>query len=384
MLKLLLALLLLVPAVALLPGPSSHLHAQDITVPLNIRLRDANTRFSFKLLSELTRNQTTANIFVSPINISLALSSLSSNAPRPTRRTIASALEFRNLSLDQVSEGTAFLQSSLTSPDPRMSIALERSLATQTSTETLPLNTRFAGSDPVRNPDRTTGRATATNQVPITLKVSSDFKAPWSLAFFREQEAEQLFTLSNGKQKNVELISRVGIYRYLETREFQAINLPYGKDGLWSMVLFLPSTNTPLRTLLRALNEENWSRWSRQLALRDGTITLPRFGIDYSNTLGPALKTIGLTSAFDPATDLRRAGPDRVRLSEVIHKASIQVTETGIITSRTSTDNSMLPPTLRPKLPPFIMRVDRPFFFVIHDNSSGLILFLGSVIDPTL
>ncbi len=383
MLKLLLALLLLVPAAALLPGPS-HLQAQDITVPLNIRLRDANTRFSFKLLSELTRNQSTENIFISPINISLALSSLLSNAPRPTRRTLASALEFRNLSLDQVNEGTAFLQSSLTSPDPRMDIALERSVTTQTGTETLPLNTRFAGSDPVRNPDRATGRVAAANQVPITLKVSSDFKAPWSLAFFREQEGEQPFTLSDGKQKNVELMSRVGIYRYLETREFQAINLPYGKDGLWSMVLFLPSTNTPLRTLLRALNEENWSRWSRQLTLRDGTITLPRFGINYSSALSPALKAIGLTSAFDPATDLRRAGPDRVRLSEVVHKASIQVTETGIITSRTSTDNSMLPPTLRPKLMPFTMRADRPFFFVVLDNSSGLILFVGSVIDPTL
>jgi serpin B len=91
-----------------------------------------------------------------------------------------------------------------------------------------------------------------------------------------------------------------------------------------------------------------------------------------------------MAEAFDPMgadfSGIVNAGP-RVYISEVRHKAFAQVNEEGTKAAAvTSVGVSTTSVTIQPK--PFVMRVDRPFFFAIRDNASGALLFMGSVVDP--
>jgi serpin B len=117
-----------------------------------------------------------------------------------------------------------------------------------------------------------------------------------------------------------------------------------------------------------------------------GDVMLPRFKVDYEVKLNDALKALGMEEAFDPAVAdfsglAKVAAGQRIFISEVRHKAFAEVNEEGTkaaaVTSVTATLTSV---TIPPK--PFVMKVDRPFFFAIRDNTTGSLLFMGSVLEP--
>lgn len=116
----------------------------------------------------------------------------------------------------------------------------------------------------------------------------------------------------------------------------------------------------------------------------EGELGLPRFKFAYEKTLNEVLQTLGMKIAFEPdRADFSGMYPvtptQNVYLSEVKHKTYIDVNEEGseaaAITEGECRCTSM-PLT-------FSMTVDRPFCFVIRDNFSGSILFIGAITDPS-
>jgi len=73
--------------------------------------------------------------------------------------------------------------------------------------------------------------------------------------------------------------------------------------------------------------------------------------------------------------------PSQVAIDQVLHKTFVEVNEEGTeaaaVTSVTMVATSIAPPEKK-----FRMIVDHPFFFVIRDNNTGLIFFMGSISDP--
>ena len=105
-------------------------------------------------------------------------------------------------------------------------------------------------------------------------------------------------------------------------------------------------------------------------------------------SLKRALQAMGLGPAFDARTDAPAGGfslmsddPD-VHLSDVLHKALVEVTEEGTVaaaaTAAIMTTRAMV---VRP--PPEIVVFDRPFVMAIEDVPSGAPLFIGVVARPT-
>jgi serpin B len=70
---------------------------------------------------------------------------------------------------------------------------------------------------------------------------------------------------------------------------------------------------------------------------------------------------------------------DRLHIDEVFHKAFVKVDEKGT-EAAAATAVMMAPGGPPPK--PLELKVDHPFLFFIRDTSSGLILFMGRVVDP--
>jgi serine protease inhibitor len=207
------------------------------------------------------------------------------------------------------------------------------------------------------------------------------FKGDWTEKFDKSQTKEYPFFSTSGQQKLQPMMSQKGDYKYLETESFQAISLPYGKNGIISFYVFLPKKNSNLTAFYPTLNAENWDKWMTQFAKRKGSIRLPRFQMDYEVTLNDTLKALGMGEAFSNKADFSEMGKN-FAISQVKHKTFVEVNEEGTEAAAATSVEMVLTSAFEPTIKPFEMIVDRPFFACIRDNQTGSILFMGSIAEP--
>jgi serpin B len=167
--------------------------------------------------------------------------------------------------------------------------------------------------------------------------------------------------------------------RFYSDNQLQAIDLPYGDSG-FSMTILLPAPETNIDSFAGTLTQQTWTSSISGLASREVELYFPKFKFEYDKTLNDMLKSLGMSVAFSQAdadfTNIDRRG--QLYISEVKHKTYVQVDEEGTEAAAvTSVGVGMT--SVGPNL---VMRVDRPFIFVIRENNSGTILFIGKIVEP--
>jgi len=110
----------------------------------------------------------------------------------------------------------------------------------------------------------------------------------------------------------------------------------------------------------------------------DGTVYLPRFTTSHTLDLGDALTKLGMGVAFTTDADFcALLISSNALLSTACHKTWIDVNEEGTeaaaVTAFVAITNSVVIPPH-----PFVMKVDRPFFYAIRERASGRVLFMGT------
>jgi serpin B len=177
------------------------------------------------------------------------------------------------------------------------------------------------------------------------------------------------------------LTSKLG---YFNGGTFQTVDIPY-KSGELSMIVLLPNDEGGLPALEKSFTSANAKQWLSQL--RPGSkivLTLPKFKMTQQFQLGGTLSAMGMSTAFARgAADFSgMTGKRDLWISAAIHKAYIDVNEEGTEAAAATgiVMRSMI--AARPE-PPIVFRADHPFLFLIRDNHSGAILFMGRVNDPT-
>jgi serpin B len=180
------------------------------------------------------------------------------------------------------------------------------------------------------------------------------------------------------------MMCQSGMYSYYEDDESQAVVLGY--QGKMAMYVILPAAGTNARRFQQSLSSGAWESRLARFEDVEGTILIPRFKLDCRAQLEQALKILGMERAFDrnqAEFDGVRAGQLPVWIDQVFHRAVAEVNEEGteaaavtMVTERFSSLPSKRPPRH------FAMIMDRPFFVVIRDETTGTILFMGWVGDP--
>ena len=176
-------------------------------------------------------------------------------------------------------------------------------------------------------------------------------------------------------------------FRYADLESFQMLELPYVGNEM-SMIVLLPKEVDGFKQFGVNLSAENLKRWKGRLSKREVLVFLPKFKMTSIFSLDKTLVSMGMVDAFSQSR-ANFAGmdgrPDWLYLGAVIHKAFVEVNEEG--TEAAAVTLSMMYagrgiPTPPPPPPP-IFRADHPFIFLIQDNQTGSILFMGRVTDPT-
>jgi serpin B len=168
-------------------------------------------------------------------------------------------------------------------------------------------------------------------------------------------------------------------FRYGEGTNYKVVELPYDGNQL-SMVLMLPAADQ-FGAFETALNSQQLQDIIGKLQPTQVNLTMPRFKIESRYSLKPALGNLGMAAAFSPS-EADFSGMDGQRdlyISDVVHKAYVSVDEagteaaaaTGVIVGTTSMPVNIIEVTL-----------DHPYIFLIRDNPTGTILFMGRVMNP--
>jgi serpin B len=210
------------------------------------------------------------------------------------------------------------------------------------------------------------------------------FKGQWANEFDPALTREDDFYIYADQIKKVDMMRRSDKFDYFECEDFQAVSLPYG-DGRISMLLFLPAGDTGLEEFHSGLDADSWERWMGSFGRRRGTVALPRFKARFKTTLNGPLAQLGMARAFDPDgaefSEMIEVPSENVSISRVLHEAMVEVNEEGT-EAAAATAVEMKLTSARMEEEPFVMICDRPFFLAIRDGETGVILFLGSIVDP--
>jgi serine protease inhibitor len=370
------------------------------------KLATANTGFAFDLLKQITREQPDTNVFISPFSVSTALQMVANGAAGETKAEMQRVLKTAGLPAGTLNSACKDLNQSLNS-QPGVVLNLANAIwykkEIKLKPEFVSVNKQFfqaeLGGVDFTKPEsaqtinhwadvKTSGKIKQVVRWPfdpltrVILANAIYFKGKWDRPFDKQATKDHAFNvLPGGTPKQVPMMWQHGHFNYQQGDGFQAVRLPYA-GGHLQMYLFLPDTNSGPTKLLADLNADTWrDKILPKFQDRQGMLALPRFKLDYDVTLNDPLKALGMRQAFAVDADFSAMADDPLSVSEVKQKSFVEVNEEGTEAAAVTTVTMKTQGVLRPEKS-FVMIMDRPFLFVIGDDSTKSILFMGMIYDP--
>ena len=209
------------------------------------------------------------------------------------------------------------------------------------------------------------------------------FKGDWKFPFDKKVTENREFRLMNGTEKEVPFMKLQEELPYMANNEFQAVKLPY-ENGEMSMTIVLPNEQKSFDEFQAMLSAEKWEALQSDFKSMRGTLLLPKFKMEYETELNDALKSLGMASAFTDFADFSKMveGDASLLISKVKQKTYIDVNEEG--TEAAAVTSVQMEATSAPVDTPFEMEANRPFFLMITDDETGIVLFIGFVANPEI
>jgi serpin B len=213
------------------------------------------------------------------------------------------------------------------------------------------------------------------------------FKGDWETKFDKAKTMDEDFHLSPEQTAKASMMHREGRFQYFNGGTFQILEIPYKSQEL-SMIVLLPNDVGGLSALEESLTADNMREWLHKLGpVPKVIVTMPRFTMTKQFGLENTLGAMGMVQAFrDGHADFSGMSdnPRGLFISAVIHKAFIDVNEEGTeAAAATGITLRSAMARMPDRTPPIVFRADHPFLFLIRDNRSGGLLFMGRVVDPT-
>ena len=204
------------------------------------------------------------------------------------------------------------------------------------------------------------------------------FKANWFEPFDPDRTEPGTFTTLDGTEIDTPLMRADLRTGYASTDLFEAVRLPYAGDA--AMVVLLPNEGSPAGLAARLTPEDLDIAWQEHIV----DLTLPSFEFEAEISLKAALQALGMRKAFErPDSD----GADFTGITELrqlyvtdaFHKTFIALDEEG--TEAAAATAIIVGLESAPQ--PATFTADRPFLFWIEHTSTGEMLFLGQLVDPS-
>ncbi|CAN8031927.1 hypothetical protein HPB47_007311 [Ixodes persulcatus] len=345
------------------------------------------------------------NVFTSPFAIALALAATHAGSRSETASQLAQVLHLQDDLIDDVRKEFADMVLHLAdaAPDVKVhlanGVAVDRGVRTSADFKDL-LESGYDGSvkelDLRKNPQRsrtelnswveektkfqvadTLPVGAVTPNTSVLLVNAMYLKGQWDSDFKSDYTSRKPFRETRDKTSMVEMMFQRKNYKtaFCKTLDVNALEIPYfGKKV--SMVILLPQKVDGLATLEANLTATNLQALLRRLCEDDDVeLNLPKFKLEQSSSLRKVLESMGAQDLFTDRADLAGFTDSKgVRVSEVVHKAVLEIGEEGA-------EGVFATPVIMMCYggASFNFNVDHPFMFLIRSCNPDVILFMGSV-----
>ena len=199
------------------------------------------------------------------------------------------------------------------------------------------------------------------------------FKGVWSQTFDKENTRDEAFKMETGEEKQLPIMHQEQEFYYAEDDDCQVLRLPYGNKA-YSMTILLPKEGKAVRDLVKTLNKDTWERY-QQIGSAIVDVKLPRFESKTDMRLEQIMASLGMPNAFNPSLaefpefcnvptyiDMMKQVA-RIKLNE-------EGTEAAAVTVIGMKNSAMAPRRVN-------FHATRPFLYVISEQSTGAIFFIG-------
>lgn len=207
------------------------------------------------------------------------------------------------------------------------------------------------------------------------------FKGDWENQFNPDFTQNKPFYVLPNKFVKTPMMSQLEYVKYAQLKTLQIVQIPYLGNDI-SMLILLPNKRDGLEQIEQSLSVDNLDFWRQRL--KDGrvNIILPKFTMTCTYDLRKAFEDMGMVDAFKyPIADF--SGMDGSRelcIGLIKHKVLVNVNEAG--TEAAAATVVMMEAGYSPPQSLPVFRADHPFLFIIQENKTGCILFIGRVINP--
>ena len=205
------------------------------------------------------------------------------------------------------------------------------------------------------------------------------FKGDWRNQFDKAKTRPAPFRTLAGTEVQVPTMQREGPLLHGALDNAAVFELPYGGNA-YAMTILLPSEGVDVNDFVASLTPERWQQATSNLVERENTIHLPKFTLEWKDTLNSPLQRLGMQSAFvygqADFTNLSQTRGRDLYVSFVRQDAFVDVNEEGTEAAAVTTVGIV---DVSAPLPAII---NRPFVFAIRERLSGTILFVGKIVDP--
>jgi len=342
------------------------------------------------------------NFMISPLSLSMALAMTWNGADGETKAVMQKVLKLDGYTDQEVNEYYEKLREALLKTDPSTKLAIANSIWTNKNIKIkddfIRLNNEYFNST-VESVDFSDA-----NSVKLMNKWAADntnnlithvldktnpnalmylmnalyFKGIWTSEFNSRNTSSKPFYSEDGQTKNVDMMHQKSSFKYNENQTMQIVELPYGNQA-FSMIVLLPKEGNKLADVTQELqNSNSWGNLVSGLRSTQVDLYLPKFKTEYSRVLNDVLEKMGMGIAFEPgAADFSRMTDADAFISFVEQFTYINTDEVG--TEAAAVTVVGIEPTSYQPDRTATFNANRPFIYIIRENSTGSILFMGAV-----
>jgi serpin B len=369
------------------------------------KVRDASNAFAFALWGQVSGAQRDTNVFISPLSASFALGMTLNGAAGQTADQMRSALQFGTATLPEINAGYKSLVALLTSLDPSVQMQVANSIWYR---QEFPFRQAFFDTTKayfdatVRGLNFTDKPASlaaingwassATNgKIPAVLDDilaqqvmflinAIYFKGSWRAKFDPALTVPSVFAAVGGASQAVQLMHRLDTLSYAESATYQAADLPYGNTA-FTMTVLLPKAGSDVETLAASLTPAMWQSLTAGFRVQKVDFYLPKLTLKYERKLNDDLRALGMVTPFVPGgADFTQMAPapagNQLFIDFVKQNTFVDINEEGTEAAAVTTVGVGV--TSMPVYP--VMRVDRPYLFVLRERLTGTVLFMGKIV----
>ncbi|XP_063146341.1 protein Z-dependent protease inhibitor [Candoia aspera] len=204
------------------------------------------------------------------------------------------------------------------------------------------------------------------------------FRGKWLHPFSTKLTQLETFYIDNYRTVQVPMMFKTDriAFTFDKTLQCYVLKLPY--KGSVQMLIVMPVKEADYMFVEDQLTNELVESWFKTMTIRKMDIYLPSFKLDQTYHMDELLQDLGVKELFSYKADLRHLTNQRfVKISQILQRASIEVDEKGTEAAAVSGSEIMaysLPDTIR---------INHPFLFMIYEENTKILLFVGRVTNPT-